>query len=351
MKERWLRLRFLVGASRRYAWSLLKSCIGFVAGRDFRFNERDLFLRQCIPHLMGIRAIRKITCTGINDEGACSQALMMTDAINFARFFGLTYEHTAFRVIEHAERPMDEWVKSWETLFHLGEGETVCDGQRHDVVEFSHNFNDLDMCFGWRRRWDELAERFKEMIPELQRKYYLQRVPRTSEEVTVAVHIRRGDVSSDDPDYFTGNETILRTIASVMAILEARELRHKIRVYSQGSHSGFADFSLPGVDLFLDADAIWTLRELIEADVLIMAKGWFSHYAGLISDGVKIFEPVAQTGTGHLPSWKWRSVPLTESWIPCKADGTFDSAAAEFQILRVVRAKATSAVQHQNQPR
>jgi hypothetical protein len=60
---------------------------------------------------------------------------------------------------------------------------------------------------------------------------------------------------------------------------------------------------LPGVEFFLDTDAVWTMEELIEADILIMAKGYFSYYAGLICDGIKIFEPMPGDGQfgGNLP--------------------------------------------------
>ncbi len=47
------------------------------------------------------------------------------------------------------------------------------------------------------------------------------------------------------------------------------------------------------------------MQELIEADILIIAKGCFSYCAGLISDGIKIFEPITLLGDSLLPSWKW----------------------------------------------
>jgi hypothetical protein len=73
---------------------------------------------------------------------------------------------------------MEEWVTAWETFFNLGAGEATCDNEGYKVVDFSHNFNDLDVCFGWRCRWDELADRFKALIPEFRRKYYLNGSPR-----------------------------------------------------------------------------------------------------------------------------------------------------------------------------
>jgi hypothetical protein len=340
VKRLYLVQRFLIAASCRYAWRLLKNCIKALVGRNTKSDENGLFLRQYVLQLTGIRPIRKITCTGLRSEGAGSQALMVMNAINFARSFGLVYLHTPFTLIHHAERPMEEWAAAWETLFNLGAGEATCDVEKHEVVNFCYSFTELDLCFGWRGRGNELADAFKALIPEFRRKYYRNKSPRTTDEVTVAVHVRRGDVSVENSDYFTSNEAILRTIAAVKSILDTGKVKYRIRVYSQGTSAAFAELSLPGVELFLDADAVWTMQELIEADILIMAKGCFSFCAALISDGIKIFEPVGLSGDDFLPSWKWRSVALTESWIPCQVDGSFDCAAFERQVVPVIQAKA-----------
>jgi hypothetical protein len=340
MRQPYLVLRFLAAASFRYAWRSLKNGVKVLLGRKTEFDENGLFLRQYVLHLTGIRPIRKITCRGLPSEGAGSQALMVMNAINFARFFGLAYVHTPFAVIEHAERPMEEWAASWETLFNLGARETACDVEKREVVNFCYSFSELDLCFGWRRRGDELANAFRALIPELRRKYYRNKSPRATDEVTVAVHIRRGDVSAGNSDYFTSNETVLHTIATVKSILEARKVKYKIHVYSQGSSADFAELSLAGVELFLDVDAVWTMQELIEADILIMAKGCFSFCAGLISDGIKIFEPANLSGDNFLPSWKWRSVALAESWVPSGAHGSLDHETFERQLVHVIQAKA-----------
>ena len=342
-------LRFLLAAAGISAWRSLKNAIKVLIGRKTSFNENSLFLRQYVLHLTGLRPIRKITCTGLPSEGAGSQALMVMNAINFARSFGLAYLHAPFTQVQHAERPMEQWAAAWESLFNLGAGEALCGVDRRGAVNFSYNFTDLDLCFGWRCRGDELADRFKAIIPEFRHKYYLNKVylnnaPPATHEVTVAVHIRRGDVSPVDPGYFTSNETILRTVTAVRSILDARKANYRIRLYSQGKSADFEDLSQAGVELFLDADALWTMQELIEADILIMAKGCFSYYAALISDGIKIFEPETLSGDDFLPSWKWRSLPPTETWVPCRADGSFDRALFECQLLLVIQAKTNAAV-------
>jgi hypothetical protein len=351
VNQGYLVFRFLLARACSSAWRSLKNCIKVLIGRNTYFDEDGLFLRQVVLHLTGLRPIRKITSRGLQGEGAGSQALMIMNAINFARSFDLIYLHTPFTVIQHADRPMEDWATAWETLFNLGADETACDGHRREVVNFCYNFTDLDLCFRWRSRGDELAHGFKALIPEFRRKYYRNKSPRTSDELTVAVHIRRGDVSADDPDYFTSNESILGTITTLQAILDTHKVKYRICLYSEGDSADFADLSLPGVESFLNVDALWTMEELIEADILIMAKGCFSYCAALISDGIKIFEPTTMSDNDFLPGWKWRFSPPTESWIPCQVDGSFDVAIFERQLSLVIQAKAKLQASHPEHPR
>ncbi len=343
MKQRLLVLRFLVVASGRYAWSSLKNCVKVAIGRKTHFDERGFFLRQYLVHLTGLRPIRQITCTGLRREGSASQALMIMNAISFARSSGLAYVHTPFTLIHHAEGPMQEWVAAWEAVFNLGAGEAACDVEKRGVVDYCYNHPALELCFGWRGRRDELAVRFKATIPEFRRKYYRNQFPRTTDEVTVAVHIRRGDVTADrNKRRFTSRETILRTATKVKSILDTHNIKHRIHVYTNGNTAELAEFSPLDAGVFTnsDVDAIRTMREMIEADILIMSKSTFSNYAALMSDGIRIFEPRA-TGTG-LPGFAF-DLPLTDDWIPCGADGSFDCAALERRLFLLIRAKATDA--------
>lgn len=370
VKRRYLVLGFLVTASAMSAWRFLKNCIKVLIGRDLYFNEQGLFLRQYVLHLTGLRPIRKITCRGHRGEGPGSQALMVMNAINFARSFGLTYLHTPFTHIQHADRPIQEWVTAWEGLFNLGTGEAVCGQERQEAVNFSHNFHDLDLIFDWHSHNDELADHFKDMIPEFRRKYYLNKSPRTTEEVTVAVHIRRGYDVPANHSLRTSTNSILRTITQVKGVLDAHRVQHRISVYSEGNNADFAEICIPGVELskyrvghrsegknddigkvslpnvesFLHIDAFCAMRELIEADVLIMSKSSFCYYAALISEGIKILEPITLSGNDYLPGWKWRRCSPTDRWIPCVADGSFDSVAFERQLFLVVQSKSVAAI-------
>jgi hypothetical protein len=350
MKQRLRLLRFLLAASGGYLWRSLKKGVKILLGRPVYFDEPGLFLWQCILHLTGLRKIRTVTCVRrLGREGPGSQALAIMNAINFARISGLTYVHTPFIQIHGGKEPMQDWVAAWEGLFNLGDGEVACDVKRHQVVNYCHNFVDLELCLGWRDRRVESALAFKANIPEFRRKYYRNRSPRTTREVTVAVNIRRGgDVSAAlNPIHFTPTETVLQIATAVKSILDAQNISYRIDVYSNGHPGDFLEFSQLGARIFInpDVDIIWTMQELIEADVLIVAKSSFSYYAAHISDGIKIFEPLFdissyQIARSFLAGWAWWYLSPAADWLPCGADGSFDRAAFEGQLLLLKQAKA-----------
>jgi hypothetical protein len=144
------------------------------------------------------------------------------------------------------------------------------------------------------------------------------------------VHIRRGDVSPDNAmTKYTATEKVFRIASAVKAILDTHMVPASIRIYSQGDEKDFAEFLPLGAEFFLNADPIWTFEDLVEADILVVAKSCFSHCAGFMSDGIKIFED----------SWTWTFGPDTDDWIPCKQDGLFDSAVFERQLTTLLQAK------------
>jgi len=351
MRLRLFVLRYLGVASGRYLRSALKNVAKVLIGRKSFFHDDNLIFRQYVLHLMGLRPIKRLTCTGLSCEGPGSQAISVMHAINFARSSGLIYLHTPFSAIKHADRPQREWASAWENVFNLGAGEKVCNVQRHEVVNYCFGFDSLPLCFGWFDREEELANRFKELIPEIRQKYYLDKSPRANPEVVVAAHIRRGYEVSANHYLFTSTISVMRTIRLVKAVLDTRNIRHRISVFSEGNAADFGEICIPGVELskyriggyldgrgvdftqasassesFFNLDAISAMRELVEADILIMSKSSFSYCAALISDGIKIFEPARE--------------PM-DDWILRLPDGSFDAASLERQLFLLLRDKAT----------
>jgi hypothetical protein len=335
--KRWRNQMWLfMSLGRKYAWRRLVNGARILLGHKRQTEESDLFFWQYVWHLTGLRPIRKITCLGIAGEGAGSQALVIMSAINFARSSGLTYVHTRFSDVAHAQRSQEDWDAAWETFFNLGLNEPVCDLARREVIDYCRHATDLRLCFGWRGREKELDHRFAQVLPEFRRKYHANKSPRDADDVvTVAVHVRRGDALPGNPWYYTSNESVRRTLDSVRAVLDRHDVKYRIRLYSQGKMEDFAELSSAAVELFLDADAVWTLQEMIEASVLILAKGCYSYYAALISGGIKVGGPNLERGEEWSPC-------TPERWIRCEPDGSFDGEAFEREFLAGISPKATT---------
>lgn len=335
MNQSLQRLRYLVTESCRYSWQWLKNCAKFPLGRKPFYDERQIFLRRFLLHLAGLRPIQAVTCSlrdhDASTEGAGCQALQVMRAIAFARAFGLRYVHTPFEVMAHADRPMPEWVVAWESFFNLGAGETPCSAEISGLMNLTFYVHDIDLSLGSQKRMESLNRFFETTIPEFRQKYYLNKSPRAAGAFTVAVHIRRGDVTArQNSDMYTSSATILRKVLAVKSILDAQGVPARIRFFSQGAIEDFPELSHLDAEFFLDVDPLWTMQELIEADILVAAKGFFSLCAGVMSAGIKLFEP---------EPWRSPQVSGLQGWIPCHEDGSFDRDVFERSLALLLKAK------------
>src|SRR5579872_5027862 len=299
-------IRFLARGSFRYAKRCAKNCARMLLGRKPYFAPKDRFFLQYLRHILGIRPITKITCLPSKFEGAGSQALYTMVTISFARACGFTYVHTPFVEIAHADRPMQDWVAAWEEHFNLEAGELTTNDDLNQIVNFPDGGADLCALFGV----EDLTRVLEVMRADFRHKYYLNKSSRHNQLLTVAVHVRRGDVTPMHPPMWTNTAFVAETVAMVRTVLAARDLRYKICLFSQGDRADFAELDAPDTEMFLDHDAIWTMREAIEADVLIMARSMFSYVAALLSDGIKICEdglvpPFGGKGLGTMKMRDW----------------------------------------------
>ncbi len=162
MNRRFPMLRCLAFLSSRCAWRALKNGVKVVTGGKRSLNHDAAFLPHYVLHLTGLRPIRQVTCVRVRgSEGPGSQAMMVMNAIAFARASGLTYVHTPFTLMLGADRPMREWVAGWESLFNLGVGEAACDARRNCAVNYCYNNRELELVLGWRDRGNVVTPLFR----------------------------------------------------------------------------------------------------------------------------------------------------------------------------------------------
>jgi hypothetical protein len=157
---------------------------------------------------------------------------------------------------------------------------------------------------------DAHPEAYRDVIPELRKRYYHHRSPVKNSVLTIAVHVRRGDVTVQHHRRYTPIAKVVRTTERILSAMKGSGRQVRIVVHSVGCAEEFAPLRGLGVELNLYGDAIATFRQLVEADILVMSKSSFSYVAALLSDGLVLYEPF------------WHS-PLSD-WISLDRKGTFD---------------------------
>lgn len=309
-------LRFLAGGSLRYLRSVAKNVVKAALGRAPHFSDGDILFRQYVRQLIGGRKISKITCMCSTREGAGSQALMTMRALRFTRTHGLVYAHTPFRDIHHADRPMRDWAAAWETQFNLGAGETT---DTHDAINFAFTFPVLQALFDIE---DDDMPFDEALVRDFRRKYRLDKPRRTNAPPSVCVHVRRRNRHDFHSEDDTDMECLVRVVAQVRATLGKLQTPHTLRVFSQGDPADFRALELPESALFLDANPIWSMREMIDADLLVTTRGSFSYVTGLLCDGIVLAD-------GSFPSLR--------DWLTYDAGGGFDTAALASEVSAKMR--------------
>lgn len=311
-------LRFLAGGSLRYLKSLARNVAKTALGRAPRFSDGDILFRHYVRQLLGRGRIAKITCASSTREGAGSQALMTMRAIQFARTQGLVYAHTPFSAVHHADRPMRDWATTWESHFNLGAGEAT---DTRDAINFAFTFPALYALFGVADDDPPLDEA---LVHDFRRKYRLDRPHRANAPPSVCVHVRRQNRHDFHAEDATDMACLTRVVAQARGILRDRGVPQTLRVFSQGDPADFRALDLPEDCLFLDADPVWSMREMIDADLLVTTRGSFSHVAGLLCEGIVLADG---------------SFPPQRGWLTYDAGGAFDVDA----LASAVSAKMRSA--------
>lgn len=224
-----------------------------------------------------------ITIAGRTD-GAGAQALGVLSAMLWARGTGARYLHTPFSRMAHAIDSRQEWAKRWEAFLNLGRGETPVPPDA-SLIPAEDFLRDPELAAMPRAvvaaqslHWKEFQtpNALHDLRPALRAKY---RASRKSDlavhrgppgALTMAIHIRRGDITLDHPrrrHFYTQDDPILNTIEGVRAVLGALGRDVQINVYSEGPPDMFTAFAAAGCRLHLDGDAFEAFHNLVKADI------------------------------------------------------------------------------------
>lgn len=295
----------------------------------------DLQLYQALQSGKIDRSIR-ITCRPRSDGGGALVHSRLS-AMCFAHAAGIEYVHTPFSVVTHAEGDPDEWTRRWEDFFNLGLGETPAGDEAATDIKTLLNHPRLSRQPGllvsalhFHGYCSRFPDAYRAVIPEFRAKYFASdksaiALNRIEQGITVAFHIRRGDVSLSDPvtaSRFTDDERLLNLAMRIKSLSQELGVPVRINIYSEGDARDFARYTDLGCELHIGDDVFTTFHNLVESDVLVMAKSAFSFVAALLSDGIKLYEPF------------WNA-PLND-WLRVDTQGAFDE--GRFRTILAERA-------------
>jgi hypothetical protein len=118
---------------------------------------------------------------------------------------------------------------------------------------------------------------------------------------TIALHVRRGDVNDVQHAHrYTSNEILLKRIKTISSRYQKNNLSFRIYLYSTGKEEEFGT-EIGGLVTFrLNQNPFQSFDELVQADVLVMAKSSFSYCAGILNEGDVFYEPFWHK---PLPDW------------------------------------------------
>ena len=269
-----------------------------------------------LPHVQ----LYDLNCTHVfslcKNDGVGAQIHAQISVMAYARAKGLTYIHAPIVELAHfaggqpSFRMAAQMAAQMDNFFNLGFGEmTLPEAARQNItacgVKHCHRFFDSHAgAAGGPACYNSIKF-------ELLQKYLRSPKPppplSTSLALSVAIHVRRGDVSRDaEADRYTSNEFYASVLSGIKSGLPSylREAMD-ICIVSEGSPSDFESIvrQHPSTRLVLATDLEQSMHLLASADVLVMAKSSFSYLAALFNTGMVVYERF-----WHAPNPDWLEV-------------------------------------------
>jgi hypothetical protein len=254
-----------------------------------------------------------ITCPGKRD-GVGSQAVDRISGMVLARHLGCRYLHSPFTKVAHHLGTPQEWAQRWESFLGMGEGESTVaqDAERvrlRQLVRAPEAYRGRPIVVSepqFRLPRRAVAPALEALRYDLRTRYWghgKASIPLhagTAGSVTVAVHVRRGDVTPTSwTERYIPDEAVLRAVARLRAALAPFGRPLHINIYSEGTREQFRAYAAQGCHLHIDDDPFETFHNLVAADILLAGRSKFSRVAGLLSTGIVVSPSAYWSGLSH----------------------------------------------------
>ena len=217
------------------------------------------------------------TISGKTDGfGAQYQAIM--SGIAFCEYKNYTYLHTPFTKMEHGVdiNKMNDFIGiNGDNI----EEDTIIE-KFSRVVHFSKNPSIY----------------YTPAVIKKIRDFYYKNPKPVIENIDIAIHIRRGDVSQViNKNRYTSNDTYNKIIEK----LKVKYPDYNILIFSQGTHADFNDLHISKDNLRLNLDILVTFHSLVSAKVLVMSKSSFAYSAGILNKNTVYYEQFLHNKLDH----------------------------------------------------
>jgi hypothetical protein len=159
-------------------------------------------------------------------------------------------------------------------------------------------------------------------LDELRRASFIWREPlahKTGSKL-IAIHVRRGDVDSNDKDRGTSDMWYFTLIEQLRTLVPDADIHVFSSLERRGRSSEFDGYRTRGVTVHLDGDPMEAWAHFAAADVLVMAKSSFSHVPAFLNENCVVYQPY------------WHR-PLDE-WVSAQADDVAPLSVAATRALK-----------------
>jgi hypothetical protein len=244
-----------------------------------------------------------ITCSRTND-GPGALAHGQASVLLFARSHGLTYLHQPMRVVGHNYDGTPGWDDMCDRFFAVGLGEVPLSEVELDPSKIVRVQDPTGIDLAPDTTYDvtychlfstPYPDRYDLIRRSLREKFCRANdlpvnVPRTKK-LTIAVHVRRGDITPSVKERYTPTADIARHLAWTLDAVKSAGLEHRTCVFSQETPSELSPLQDLGAELYLHGPFRDAYTAMVQADILLTAKSSFSYLAGLMSRGIVLHGP------------------------------------------------------------
>jgi hypothetical protein len=249
-------------------WYIEMNCLDQIWSREFKdgFNFTKSKERNQVYTIKG-----KV-------DGFGSQYQAMMSGIAICDYKNYIYFHTPFNEMEH-----DVNIDILNKFIGINNNRSeIKDLSSIEINNMIIEMQSEDV------HWSETPSMYytPEVVTKIRDWYYSTEKPNVGN-IDIAIHIRRGDVSLNNPQYrYTDNNIYIKLIN----LLQIKYPFYNILIFSEGHIDDFKELNLPKKHFKLNEDITKTFHSLVSAKILITAKSSFSICAAILNKNIVYYQ-------------------------------------------------------------